>query len=134
MGFNDSIISEFRQHQGEVGGPFKGAPMLLLTTTGAKSGMERTNPMMYLPDGDRYLVFASYAGRDENPAWYHNLVANPTVTVEVGNDRFAATAQVLQRSERDKFYAQQTALYPGFADYEKKTSRIIPVVALTRAS
>ncbi len=134
MGFNDDVISEFREHNGEVGGPFKGAPILLLTTTGAKSGMQRTNPMMYLPDGDRCLVFASYAGRDENPAWFHNLVADPSVTVEIGTDKFAATAEVLERAERDKFYARQAELYPGFADYEKKTSRIIPVVALTRAS
>jgi len=132
--FNRSIIDEFRANDGKVGGPFEGAPMLLLTTTGAKSGQARTVPVVYLPDGDRYIVFASKAGAPTHPDWYHNLVANPTATVEVGNDRYEANATVLTGEERDRLYARQAELYPGFADYQKKTKRTIPVVALERVA
>jgi deazaflavin-dependent oxidoreductase (nitroreductase family) len=131
--WNQGIIDEFRANHGEVGGQFAGAPLLLLTSTGAKSGKSRTNPMMYLPDGDRMLVFASKAGAPTNPDWYHNLVANPTVTVEVGTDTFQATATSLEGAERDSVYAKQAELYPGFAEYQEKTTRVIPVVALVRA-
>ena len=129
--FNTQIIDEFRTHAGKVGGPFEGAPLLLLTTTGAKSGQSRTNPMMYLdgPDGVRY-VFASKAGAPTSPDWYHNLVANPRVTVEVGETTYRATAIPVEGTERDEIYARQAALYPGFAEYQEKTDRVIPVVAL----
>jgi deazaflavin-dependent oxidoreductase (nitroreductase family) len=128
--FNQTIIDEFRANKGKVSGQFEGAPMLLLTTTGAKSGQARTVPVVYLPDGNRYLVFASKAGAPTNPDWYHNLVANPAVSVEVGSDRFDANAVVLSGDERDRFYAQQVELFPGFQEYQENTTRVIPVVAL----
>lgn len=106
--------------------------MLLLHTTGAKSGKERVNPMMYLADGDRILVFASKGGADTHPDWYHNLVANPKVEVELGTERFAATATALHGEERDRFYAEHAKRYPGFKEYQERTSRVIPVVALER--
>ncbi|GAA4719887.1 nitroreductase family deazaflavin-dependent oxidoreductase [Nocardioides conyzicola] len=130
--FNDRVIAEFRAHHGKVGGNFEGAPLLLLHSVGAKSGQTRVSPMMYLPDGDRFLVFASKAGAPDNPDWYHNLKANPDATIEVGDDTLDVRAEELPRAERDEKYAQQAALYPGFADYEKKTDRVIPVLALTR--
>jgi deazaflavin-dependent oxidoreductase (nitroreductase family) len=128
--FNQSIVDEFRANGGKVGGPFEGAPMLLLTTTGAKSGQARTAPLVYLPDGDRYVVFASKAGAPTNPDWYHNLVANPSVSVEVGSDRTDADAVVLTGEERDQLFAKQAERMPGFKDYQDKTTRVIPVVAL----
>ena len=130
--FNASIITEFRENEGKVGGQFDGAPMLLLTTTGAKSGQPRTNPMMYLDDGDRVMVFASKAGAPTNPDWYHNLVAHPSAKVEIGTDSYDAEAEVLSGAERDEVYARQAGLYPGFAEYQEKTDRVIPVVALKR--
>lgn len=130
--WNQTVISEFRANGGKVSGRFEGAPMLLLTTKGAKTGQTRVNPMMYLPDGDRMLVFASKAGAPTNPDWYHNLVANPEVTVEVGTETITAAATVVTGEERDRLYRKQAELYPGFADYEKKTTRTIPVVALKR--
>ncbi len=129
---NAAVIKEFRDNLGRVGGRFEGAPVLLLTTRGAKTGMTRVHPMMYLPDGDRLLVFASKGGSPTHPAWYHNLLANPDVSVEVGADTYSARATVLAGDERDEKYAQQAALYPGFADYEKRTTRTIPVIALVR--
>lgn len=134
MDFNSEIIAEFRAHDGRVGGQFEGAPLLLLHTTGARSGQERVNPVMYLPDGDRLLVFASKAGADDHPAWYHNLLAHPQVTVEVGTETYSATATPLEGAERDEKYAEQARRYPGFAEYEAKTDRVIPVVALVRTS
>ena len=128
--FNAHVIAEFRANHGRVGGPFEGAPLLLLHTVGARSGAERVNPMMYLPDGDRYLVFASKAGADTNPDWYHNLRAHPDVRIEVGDDVIDVHATELDGDERDRFYAEQARRYPGFAEYEAKTSRVIPVVAL----
>jgi deazaflavin-dependent oxidoreductase (nitroreductase family) len=107
--------------------------VLLLTTTGAKSGNRHTTPVMYKQGEGTLHVFASKAGAPTNPDWYHNLVANPTVTVEVGTDSFEATAALLPREERDRVYAEQSALYPGFAEYQEKTTRVIPVVALTKA-
>jgi deazaflavin-dependent oxidoreductase (nitroreductase family) len=130
--FNTKIIEEFRSNDGVVGGQFEGAPLLLLTTTGAKSGQPRVAPMMYRPEGDRLYVFASKAGAPTNPDWYHNLVANPEVSVEVGKEQFEAHATVVDRAERDRIYAEQAAVYPGFAEYEAKTDRVIPVVALDR--
>jgi deazaflavin-dependent oxidoreductase (nitroreductase family) len=130
--FNDAIIAEFRSHQGKVGGSFEGAPLLLLTTTGARSGKQHTNPLMYRADGDRWLVFASYAGAPTNPAWYHNIVAHPDAVIEVGTETVEVTATVLDPAERDREYAEQAGLYPGFAEYQEKTTRVIPVVALER--
>lgn len=130
--FNAQVIEEFRANHGKVGGNFEGAPLLLLHSIGAKSGQERVSPMMYLPDGDRFLVFASKAGAPDNPDWYHNLKANPEATIEVGDETVEVRADELPRAERDQKYAEQAALYPGFADYEKKTDRVIPVVALVR--
>jgi deazaflavin-dependent oxidoreductase (nitroreductase family) len=130
--FNDRIVEEFRTNKGIVGGPFAGAPMLLLTTIGAKSGTHRTNPLVYLPDGDRFIIFASKGGAPTNPDWYHNLVAHPETTVEVGTETIPVTAVVVTGEERDRLYATQAALRPAFADYEAKTTRRIPVVALHR--
>ena len=132
--WNRAIIDEFRANNGKVGGPFAGAPLLLLHTTGAKSGKQRTNPVMYLPDGERLLVFASKAGAPTNPDWFHNLVANPRATVDVGDESFEVKATVITGEERDRLYAKQAELYPGFAEYEEKTTRTIPVVALERVS
>jgi deazaflavin-dependent oxidoreductase (nitroreductase family) len=128
--FNSRNIEEFRANHGRLGGQFEGAPVLLLHSTGARSGQERVSPMMYLPDGDRYLVFASAAGADRNPAWYHNLVAHPDARIEVGDDEVDVRAVELDRAERDAKYAVQAERYPGFAEYERKTTRIIPVLAL----
>ncbi len=107
--------------------------MLLLTTTGAKSAKRHTTPMMYLAEDGRLYVFASKAGAPTHPDWYHNLVANPTVTVEVGPDTYEATATPLARDERDRIFAEQARRYPGFAEYEAKTTRVIPVVELVRS-
>jgi len=130
--WNTKIIEEFRANEGRVGGSFQGAPMLLLTTTGRRTGERRTNPMMYLADGDRLLVFASKGGAPTNPDWYHNLVTNPEVTVEVGTESYQAHATALHGDERDRLYAEQSSRYPGFAEYQRNTSRVIPVVALVR--
>ena len=132
--WNNNIIAEFRANEGRVGGPFKGAPMLLLHHTGAKSGKERVNPLMYLADGDRLLIFASKGGAPANPDWFHNLRANPPATVEVGTDKFAVEAEELTGEERDRLYAKQASLYPPFGDYQAKAGRTIPVVALKRKS
>lgn len=131
--WNARIIEEFRSNGGRVGGQFDGAPILLLHTRGRRSGAERVNPMMYLDlDGHRY-VFASKAGAPTDPDWYHNLVATPKVTVEVGESTYEATARVLDQEERDRIYAEQARRYPGFAEYAAKTTRVIPVVELTEA-
>lgn len=128
--YNARIVAEFRANHGKVGGNFEGAPLLLLHCTGARTGREIVKPMMYLRDGERYLVFASKGGAPENPAWFHNVVAHPEVEIEVGDDTVPARAEVLTGEERDRKYAEQAAIYPGFADYQQKTDRIIPVVAL----
>ncbi len=131
--FNAGMIEQFRANGGRLGGQFEGAPVLLLHTVGARSGKERVNPMMYLDlDGHRY-VFASKAGADSNPDWYHNLVATPQVTAEVGPATLAATARVVSGEERDRVYGEQARRYPGFAEYQQKTSRVIPVVELVPA-
>lgn len=131
--FNSSIIEEFRASGGRVGGPFDGAPLLLLHTTGARTGAARVNPVMYLADGDRLYVFASKGGAPDNPDWYHNLLAHPRATVEVGEERYEVDATMLTGAERGEIYQRQASAYPGFAEYQAKTSRIIPVVALDRA-
>jgi deazaflavin-dependent oxidoreductase (nitroreductase family) len=129
---NRAVIEEFRATGGKVGGGFEGRPLLLISTTGARTGQTRVNPLMYLPDGDRIAVFATKGGAATNPDWYHNLVANPVIGVEVGDERFEADATVVTGEERDRLYAEQVARYPHFAEYERRTTRKIPVVALTR--
>jgi len=131
--WNSKVIAEFRANAGKVGGNFAGAPVLLLTTTGRTSGRSYTNPMMYLAIGDDLAVFATKAGADTDPDWYLNLVANPAVTVEVGVETFEATATPVTGPERDRLYAEQAARYPGFSRYEAMTTRVIPVVRLTRS-
>lgn len=129
--WNDQIIEEFRANGGKVGGPFEGAPLLLLHSTGAKSGEERVHPMMYQAVGDDFAVFASKAGAPTNPAWYYNLRAHPDAPVEVGTETLDVTARVLEGEERATIWEEQKARYPGFADYESKTDRVIPVVLLS---
>ncbi|MDT5065840.1 MAG: hypothetical protein QOK02_1995 [Mycobacterium sp.] len=129
--FNLRNIAEFRANHGRVSGPFEGAPVLVLNTVGARTGTPRSNIMMYLADGDRYLVFPSNRGADHNPDWYWNLKANPDVSIEVGDDVLDAHATDLQDPERDAKYTLQAERYPAFAEYQRMTSRTIPVVALT---
>jgi deazaflavin-dependent oxidoreductase (nitroreductase family) len=131
--FNTGIIEEFRANDGKVGGPFEGAPILLLHTTGARSGQERVHPLVYGRDGDNYLVFASKAGAPTNPDWFHNVVAEPEVTAEVGTATLALQARVAEGDERDRLWSRQKEAMPGFADYEAKTTRLIPVVVLEPA-
>jgi deazaflavin-dependent oxidoreductase (nitroreductase family) len=130
--WNDKVIAEFRANQGRVGGQFEGAPLLLLHSTGAKSGQERVNPVMYQAVGNGFAVFASKAGADTNPDWYHNLRAHPDARIEVGTETLDVTARVLDADEREPIWEEQKARYPGFADYETKTDRVIPVVMLDR--
>jgi deazaflavin-dependent oxidoreductase (nitroreductase family) len=130
--WNEKVIAEFRANQGRVGGPFDGAPILLLHSTGARTGTERVNPMMYQAVGDGFAVFASKAGADTNPDWYHNLRANPQARIEVGEETLDVTARVLDPEEREPIWQEQKTRYPGFADYETKTERVIPVVMLER--
>lgn len=131
--FNRPIIEEFRANNGKVGGYFAGANVLLLHTIGAKSGQARTNPLIYVSDGDRLVVSATKSGADNNPDWYYNLLANPNVTVELGTEQFQARATaVTEEPERSRLYAKIVAHRPGFAEYEQKTSRKIPVIVLER--
>jgi deazaflavin-dependent oxidoreductase (nitroreductase family) len=134
---NREVLAEFRANGGVVdtaaGGYFKGKPMVVLHTRGAKTGTERVNPLMYLDEGDRRYVFASKGGAPNHPDWYHNLKANPDVTVETGTDSYPATAREITGSERDRIYAAQAAAWPQFGEYEEKTTRKIPVVALDRS-
>jgi deazaflavin-dependent oxidoreductase (nitroreductase family) len=130
--WNQNIINEFRANEGVVGGPFKGATMLLLHHKGRKSGTVRVNPLVYMADGDRYLVFGSKGGAPEHPDWYRNLLANPAATIEVGTEKFDVEASEVTGEERDRLYAQNAAQRPAFAEYQEKTSRTIPVVALRR--
>jgi deazaflavin-dependent oxidoreductase (nitroreductase family) len=131
--YNTQIIEEFRANAGKVGGRWEGRDLLLLTTTGRKSGRSHTTPMVYTRDGDRLLVYASKAGAPTHPDWYFNLVADPKVVVEVGDDRYDAIATPLERDERDRVFAEQAERNAAFAEYQAKTDRVIPVVALTRA-
>ena len=130
--WNDKVIAEFRAHEGRVGGQFEGAPLLLLHSTGAKSGQERVSPMMYQAVGDDFAVFASKAGADTNPDWFYNLIAHPEARIEVGTETLDVTARELDAKEREPIWEEQKARYPGFADYETKTDRVIPVVLLVR--
>jgi deazaflavin-dependent oxidoreductase (nitroreductase family) len=131
--WNTSIIEEFRANAGKVGGPFEGAPMVILHTTGAKSGAERVNPLVYQPVGDDIAIFASKGGAPDNPDWFHNLRAHPDVTVEIGTETLPMRARITDGDERDRIWSRQKELIPGFADYEAKTSRTIPVIVLARA-
>jgi deazaflavin-dependent oxidoreductase (nitroreductase family) len=132
--WNKQIIAEFRENGGKVGGPFEGATMLLLHHVGARSGTERVTPLVYFPDGDRMVIVASAAGAPKNPDWYHNVKASPRVDVEVSTDTVAVEAQELVGAERDEKWAEITAAAPGFAEYQTKTSRVIPVIALERVA
>jgi deazaflavin-dependent oxidoreductase (nitroreductase family) len=128
--WNSRVIEEFRTNGGRVE-QFKNVPLLLLHHTGAKSGRSYVNPLAYLADGDRRIVFASKAGADTNPDWYHNLVAHPDVKVEMGDGNvIASRAVVLEGEERDQIYERQAKLVPSFAEYRDKTKRKIPVIAL----
>jgi deazaflavin-dependent oxidoreductase (nitroreductase family) len=130
--FNQTIIEEFRSKGGKLSGGFEGAPMLLLHSRGARSGRERVNPMMYQAVGDNFAVFASKAGAPTNPDWYHNLVANPDASVEIGTETIPVHARVLDDAEREPIWSTQKERYPGFAEYEQKTTRQIPVLLLER--
>jgi deazaflavin-dependent oxidoreductase (nitroreductase family) len=130
--FNRKVIDEFRSNKGEVGGQFKGMPILLLTTTGAKTGKSFTKPLAYTTDGNRIVLIASFAGSPHHPAWFVNLEKNPTVTVEIGADRYQAKAIVTAGTERKRLFEAQAAKMPIFNDYQKKTAREIPVVVLDR--
>ncbi len=131
--FNQQVITEFRANGGKVGGMFEGAPILILHTVGAKTGRELVSPLVFHAEGEQYLVYGSAGGADRHPAWYHNLVANPEVTVEVGTETVPMRATVSTGEERDRLFAEQVGRAPGFGDYQRKTTRIIPVIALERA-
>jgi len=131
---NARIIEEFRANEGKVGGYFAGRPMLLLHTKGRKTGLPRTNPVVYLPDGDRFVIIASKGGAPKDPQWYRNLVADPNVEIEVGTRRIPVKAVVITGSERDELYGRQAEKMPAFADYERRTERTIPVIALEPVS
>ena len=130
--WNAHTIAEFRRNHGKVGGPFQGAPLLLLRHRGARSGKLRINPVMYLKDGDRYIVFATKAGADTNPDWYFNLKAHPDIQIEVGDEIIDVRAEEIEGPEHDGMYERQASLYPAFAEYRRRAKRIIPVIALTR--
>jgi deazaflavin-dependent oxidoreductase (nitroreductase family) len=134
MSFNDDLIAQFRANRGVIReGPFTGRDVLILTTTGARTGQPRTHPLVYTRDGDRYLVIASKGGADTHPSWYHNLRANPEVTVEVGPETFRARAiPVASGPERRRLYDQHAAINPQFTTYETKTTRVIPAILLER--
>jgi len=137
--YNRRIIDEFRENEGRVGGPFAGAPVVLVTSTGAKSGRPHTTPLVYLREddakggrGDRIYVFGSMGGAPRHPAWYHNLKAHPEAIVEVGTEKYPVRATVMTGAERDRLFEKQASLRPQFADYQRRTTRKIPVVALER--
>ncbi|MBK9927816.1 MAG: nitroreductase family deazaflavin-dependent oxidoreductase [Anaerolineales bacterium] len=132
--WNQAIIEEFRANDGKVGGRFEGRTLLLLHTTGAKSREPRINPVAYTTDGDRFVVIASKGGAPNNPDWYYNIVANPLLTVEVGTEKFQVKATVTEEPERTRLYDKMVEVMPGFAEYREKTSRAIPVIALTRVN
>ncbi len=131
VNWNHAIIDEFRANSGKVGGNLAGKTLLLLHTTGAKSGQERVNPVAYVKDGDRLVIIASKGGAPTNPDWYYNLLAHPLVTVEVGTSQFQARAAVTSEPERSRLYSKMVEMMPGFAEYQQKTTRVIPVITLT---
>ncbi|HKJ55168.1 MAG TPA: nitroreductase family deazaflavin-dependent oxidoreductase [Nitriliruptoraceae bacterium] len=128
--WNAQVIEEFRANEGKVGGQFEGAPLLLLHSTGRKSGKERVNPMMYMAVDGSWAVFASKAGADTHPDWFHNLVDNPDASIEVGTETHEVRARVTTGEEREEIWTRQKQAYPGFAEYEAKTDRVIPVIIL----
>ncbi|MBV6399751.1 MAG: F420H(2)-dependent quinone reductase [Anaerolineales bacterium] len=131
--WNQKVIDEFRSNQGKVGGHFEGKTLLLLHTTGAKSQKPRINPAAYVKDGDRYVVIASMGGAPTNPDWYYNIVANPSVTVEAGTEKFQAEAKVMSdEPERTRLYNKMAEMMPAFNEYRQKTKRVIPVIVLER--
>ena len=130
--WNKATIAEFRANGGKVGGRFTGQPLALLHTLGAKSGQPRINPVACMKDGDQYVIIASKGGAPNNPDWYYNLVANPLVTVEYGTEKFQARATVAAEPERTRLYDRMAAERPVFAEYQRKTTRRIPVIILTR--
>jgi deazaflavin-dependent oxidoreductase (nitroreductase family) len=130
--FNAAVIAEFRANGGRVGGRFEGAPLLLLHHTGARSGTERVNPLAYLADGERWVIFASKAGAPTNPDWYHNLKAHPDVMIEVGTETIGVAANEASGAERERLFSAQAAAMPAFAGYQEQTQRAIPVMVLTR--
>ena len=132
--WNQQVTDEFRANDGKVGGRYEGRPILLLHDIGARSGLTRVHPLAYLPVGDSFAIFASKGGGPTNPDWYHNLVANPSVSVEVGSETIAVEARVAQGEERERIWTRQKELYPNFAEYEKRATRQIPVIILERAS
>ncbi|MFT4201006.1 nitroreductase/quinone reductase family protein [Gordonia sp. (in: high G+C Gram-positive bacteria)] len=137
--FNAQVVDEFRANNGKVGGPFEGAPMVLLHHVGRKSGTPRVTPLMYMADDadpDVVYLFASMAGAPTNPAWYHNLLAAGTAEIERGDERYAVDVDEVTGADRDRIYAEQASRYPGFAEYEQKTRgvRTIPVLALRRST
>lgn len=131
--YNTQLIAEFRANEGKLGGPLAGAPMMLITTTGAKSGQPRTAPLMYTTDGDRFVIIASKGGAPTNPDWYHNIVANPEIIVEIGGETFPARAEIAVEPERTRLFDAHAALMPGFREYQNNTTRVIPVVTISRA-
>jgi deazaflavin-dependent oxidoreductase (nitroreductase family) len=131
---NQGIIDEFRANAGTVGGQFASIPLLLLTTTGAKSGEPRTTPLAYVADGTNYVISAGNGGRDMHPGWFHNLLANPLAEVEVGTDRFMAHARVAEGAERERLFGRMIATAPMFAGFRQRTAREIPMVVLERAA
>lgn len=133
LALNEGVIAEFRANGGQCGGRWEGNPMVLLTTTGARSGQSRTSPLTYTTDGDRIVLIASRAGDDRHPDWYHNLVANPEVTIEIGEDRFDGRATVAAEPERTRLLDARIAVMPRFGDYVDQTDRTIPVVVVERA-
>ena len=128
---NKRIIAEFRANEGRVGGNFEGKTLLLLHTQGARSGQERINPLACVKDGDHLAVIASKGGADTNPDWYYNVIANSQVTVEFGAEKFQAQATVAEEPERTRLYDKMVEVMPGFGDYRRKTTRVIPVIVLT---
>ena len=130
--FNASIIDEFRANEGKVGGPFEGSPMLLLHTTGRRSGTERVTPLVYWPEGDRMVIFASKGGAPTHPDWYRNLMAQGDTTVEVGTETVPVRVRETEGDERQDLFDRITAVIPGLADYQAKTTRVIPIIMLER--
>jgi deazaflavin-dependent oxidoreductase (nitroreductase family) len=130
--FNKDVINEFRANDGKVDGVFEEGTMLLLHHVGLRSGVERVNPLGYFTAGDRIFVVASFGGSDVNPAWYNNLLAHPRTTVEVGSNTIPVTARELSGSERDERFAKIAETMPMFGDYQRKTTRVIPVIELVR--
>lgn len=128
---NQKIIDEFRANDGLVGGRFEGKTLLLLHTTGAKTGKERVNPVAYVRDGENYVIIASKGGAPDNPDWYYNLLAHPRLTVEVGTETFDVEAEVTKEPERTRLYNKMVEMMPAFDDYRRKAERVIPVFMLT---